>query len=153
MEPAKIVDEVKAANLRGRGGAGFPAGLKWSFLKPNPEKPNYIAVNADEGEPGTFKDRTLMELDPHRCVEGFIIAALALDVHTVYCYVRGELVLSIRRMAQAVREARAKGYLGDKVLGKDFKLDIVIHSGAGRTSAARRPRCSTPSRACAASRG
>jgi NADH-quinone oxidoreductase subunit F len=131
MEPAKIIDEVKAANLRGRGGAGFPAGMKWSFLKPNPEKPNYIAVNADEGEPGTFKDRTLMELDPHRCVEGFIISALALNVHTVYCYIRCELVLSIRRMQQAVREARAKGYLGDKVLGKDFKLDIVIHPGAG----------------------
>ena len=131
MGPEKIRDEVKAANLRGRGGAGFPAGVKWSFLKAHPEKPSYIAVNADEGEPGTFKDRTLMELDPHRCIEGFIIAAYALDVHTVYCYVRGELVLSIRRLEQAVREARAKGYLGDRILDKDFKLDIVIHAGAG----------------------
>ncbi len=131
MEPAKLIEEVKAANLRGRGGAGFPAGVKWGFLKPVPGKPNYIAVNADEGEPGTIKDRTLMEKDPHRCVEGFIIAALALDVHTVYCYIRGELVLAIRRMEEAVREARRKGYLGDKVLTKDFKLDIVIHAGAG----------------------
>ncbi|MEZ4389853.1 MAG: NADH-quinone oxidoreductase subunit NuoF [Polyangiales bacterium] len=131
MTPQQLVDEVKAANLRGRGGAGFPAGLKWSFLKPNPEKPNYIAVNADEGEPGTFKDRTLMELDPHRCIEGFIISALALNVHHVYCYVRGELVLSIRRLEQAVREARAKGYLGEKVLGRDHPLDIIIHAGAG----------------------
>ncbi len=131
MGPEKIRDEVKAANLRGRGGAGFPAGVKWSFLKAHPEKPSYIAVNADEGEPGTFKDRTLMELDPHRCIEGFIIAAYALDVHHVYCYVRGELVLSIRRLEQAVREARAKGYLGDRILDKDFKLDIVIHAGAG----------------------
>src|SRR5581483_970191 len=97
----------------------------------NPGMPNYIAVNADEGEPGTFKDRTLMELDPHRCIEGFIISAWALDVHTVYCYVRGELILSIRRLEQAVREARAKGYLGDRILDRDFKLDIVIHPGAG----------------------
>ncbi|MBL8603274.1 MAG: NADH-quinone oxidoreductase subunit NuoF [Myxococcales bacterium] len=131
MGPEKIRDEVKAANIRGRGGAGFPAGVKWSFLKPNPEKPTYIAVNADEGEPGTFKDRTLMEKDPHRCIEGFIIAAYALDVHTVFCYVRGELVLAIRRLEQAVREARAKGYLGETVLGRPFKLDIVIHPGAG----------------------
>lgn len=131
MEPAKIVDEVKAANLRGRGGAGFPAGMKWSFLKPNPPKPNYLVINADEGEPGTFKDRTIMERDPHRVVEGCIIAALALDIHTVYIYVRGELVLSIRRLEEAVREARAKGYLGDKVAGKTFPLDIVIHPGAG----------------------
>ncbi len=131
MDRAAIVEEVKAANLRGRGGAGFSAGLKWSFLKPNPEKPNYIAVNADEGEPGTFKDRTLMELDPHRCIEGFIIAAWALNVHTVYCYVRCELLLSIRRLQDAVREARAKGYLGDKILDRDFKLDIVVHPGAG----------------------
>jgi NADH-quinone oxidoreductase subunit F len=131
MSAAQLVEEVKAANLRGRGGAGFPAGMKWSFLKPNPPKPNYLVINADEGEPGTFKDRTLMELDPHRVVEGCIIAALALDVHTVYIYVRGELVLSIRRLQQAVREARAKGYLGDRVLDRDFKLDIVVHPGAG----------------------
>ena len=131
MGPAAIRDEVKAANLRGRGGAGFAAGVKWSFLKTHPEKPNYIAVNADEGEPGTIKDRTLMEKDPHRCVEGFIIAAYALDVHTVYVYIRGELVLAIKRIEQAVREARAKGYLGSKILDQDFKLDIVVHAGAG----------------------
>lgn len=131
MGPAAIREEVKAANLRGRGGAGFAAGVKWSFLKTSPDKPNYIAVNADEGEPGTIKDRTLMEKDPHRCVEGFIIAAYALDVHTVFVYIRGELVLAIKRIEQAVREARAKGYLGDKVIDQDFKLDIVVHAGAG----------------------
>ncbi|MEZ4409866.1 MAG: NADH-quinone oxidoreductase subunit NuoF [Polyangiales bacterium] len=131
MGPEWILEQMKAANLRGRGGAGFPAGLKWSFLKPNPEKPNYIAVNADEGEPGTFKDRTLMEKDPHRCVEGFIISAYALNVHTVYVYVRGELVLSIKRLMRAVEEARAKGYLGDAIMGKAFPLDIVVHAGAG----------------------
>ncbi len=131
MGPGWILEQMKAANLRGRGGAGFPAGLKWSFLKPNPEKPNYIAVNADEGEPGTFKDRTLMELDPHRCVEGFIISAYALDVHTVYVYVRGELVLSIKRLMRAVEEARAKGYLGEAIMGRPFALDIVVHAGAG----------------------
>jgi NADH-quinone oxidoreductase subunit F len=131
MTSAQIVDEVKAANLRGRGGAGFPAGMKWSFLKPNPPKPNYLVINADEGEPGTFKDRTLMELDPHRCIEGCMIAAWALDVHAVYIYVRCELVKSIRRLEQAVREAKKAGILGKKLLGKDFELDIVIHPGAG----------------------
>jgi NADH-quinone oxidoreductase subunit F len=131
MDPAAILADVKAANLRGRGGAGFPMGMKWSFLKPNPPKPNYLVVNADESEPGTFKDRTLMDLDPHRVVEGCIITALALDMHMVYIYVRGELVFSIRRLEQAVREARAKGYLGKKVLNKDFPLDIVVHPGAG----------------------
>lgn len=131
MTPAQLVDDVKAANLRGRGGAGFPAGMKWSFLKPNPPLPNYLVINADEGEPGTFKDRTLMELDPHRCIEGCMIAAWALNVHTVYIYVRCELVLSIRRLQQAVREAKAKGIIGKKLLDKDFELDIVIHPGAG----------------------
>lgn len=131
MTPQQMVEEVKAANLRGRGGAGFPAGLKWSFLKPNPPKPNYLVLNADEGEPGTFKDRTIMELDPHRVLEGCMIAALALDVHTVYIYVRCELVLSIKRLWAAVREARARGYLGDRLLNKDFKLDIIVHPGGG----------------------
>lgn len=131
MSNAQILDEVKAANLRGRGGAGFPAGMKWSFLKPNPPRPNYLVINADEGEPGTFKDRTLMELDPHRVVEGCIIASLCLNVHTVYIYVRCELILSIRRLRDAVAEARAKGLLGKKVLSKDFELDIVVHPGAG----------------------
>ena len=131
MEPARIVDEVKAANIRGRGGAGFPAGMKWGFLKPNPPKPNYLVINADEGEPGTFKDRTLMERDPHRVIEGCIIAAIALDVHTVYIYVRAELVLSIRRLQAAVLEARAAGYLGSRVVSKEFALDIVVHAGAG----------------------
>jgi NADH-quinone oxidoreductase subunit F len=131
MTPAEIVAEVKAANLRGRGGAGFPAGMKWGFLKPNPPRPNYLVINADEGEPGTFKDRTLMELDPHRCIEGCMIAAWALDVHAVYIYVRCELVKSIRRLEQAVREAKKAGIIGSKLLGKDFALDIVIHPGAG----------------------
>ncbi len=131
MEPAKIVDEVKAANIRGRGGAGFPAGVKWGFLKPNPPKPNYLVINADEGEPGTFKDRTLMERDPHRVLEGCMIASIALDIHRVYIYVRGELVQSIRRLDAAILEARAKGYLGDKVAGKAYALDIVVHAGGG----------------------
>jgi NADH-quinone oxidoreductase subunit F len=131
MSREQIVAEVKAANLRGRGGAGFPAGMKWSFLKPNPPKPNYLVINADEGEPGTFKDRTLMELDPHRCIEGCMIAAWALDVHTVYIYVRCELVKSIHRLEQAVREAKKAGIIGKKLLDKDFELDIVIHPGAG----------------------
>jgi len=131
MEAPALVAEVKAANLRGRGGAGFPAGMKWSFLKPNPPKPNYLVLNADEGEPGTFKDRTIMELDPHRVIEGCVISALALNVHTVYIYVRCELVLSIRRLQEAVKEARKAGYIGDTVLGKAHPIDIVVHPGAG----------------------
>lgn len=131
MTPAQIVDEVKAANLRGRGGAGFPAGIKWSFLKPNPPKPNYLVINADEGEPGTFKDRTLMENDPHRCIEGCMIAAWALDVHRVYIYVRCELVKSIHRLQRAIDEAKQAGIIGKKLLDKDFELDIVVHPGAG----------------------
>jgi len=131
MQPAQLVDEVKAANLRGRGGAGFPAGMKWGFLKPRPGVPNYITVNADESEPGTFKDRTLMEIDPHRVIEGCVISAYALNVQTVYIYVRGELVLSVRRLEAAVREAREKGYVGNRVMGRDLAIDVVVHAGAG----------------------
>ncbi len=132
MEPAKIIDEAKAANIRGRGGAGFPMGVKWSFMKPHPTKPAYLVVNADEGEPGTHKDRTIMELDPHSLVEGCMIASYAIGAHAAYIYVRDELHLSKKRLNDAIKEARAKGYLGSRPFGtKDFALDVHVHTGAG----------------------
>jgi len=132
MEPAKIIDEAKAANIRGRGGAGFPMGVKWSFMKPHPTKPAYLVINADEGEPGTHKDRTLMELDPHSVIEGCMIGSYAIGAHVAYIYVRDELHLSKQRLNDAIKEARAKGYLGKKPFGtKDFALDVHVHTGAG----------------------
>ena len=103
MPQAAVIDEMKKANVRGRGGAGFPAGIKWGFMKPDPQRPAYLVVNADEGEPGTFKDRTLMEKDPHRCIEGCIIASYAIGAHACYIYVRDELHLSKARLWGAIR--------------------------------------------------
>jgi NADH-quinone oxidoreductase subunit F len=130
MSPEKIQEEVKAANIRGRGGAGFPAGMKWSFV-PKGSKTVYLVINADEGEPGTFKDRQIMEKDPHRLIEGCMLAMYAIGAHVTYIYVRCELVKSIRRLEAAVREARQKGYLGRRPFGKDFPLEIHVHPGAG----------------------
>ncbi len=126
-----VVDEMKKANLRGRGGAGFAAGVKWSFMKPHATKPAYLVVNADEGEPGTFKDRTLMERDPHRVVEGCIIGCFGIGAHAAYIYVRDELHLSKERLWGAIREARAKGYLGAKPFGRDYPVEVYVHTGAG----------------------
>ncbi|HTU62026.1 MAG TPA: NADH-quinone oxidoreductase subunit NuoF, partial [Polyangiales bacterium] len=111
LEPAAITAEVKEANIRGRGGAGFPAGMKWGFLAKTELAP-YLVVNADEGEPGTFKDRTLMERDPHRLVEGCLIAMRAVGANVCYIYVRCELVTAIRRLEAAIEEARERGYVG-----------------------------------------
>ena len=130
LDPEKIREEMKAANVRGRGGAGFPAGMKWGFL-PKDAETVYLVINADEGEPGTFKDRQIMEKDPHRLVEGCIIAMRAIGAHVCYIYVRCELVKSIRRLEAAVEEARAKGYLGKRPFGKDWPLEIHVHPGAG----------------------
>ena len=124
MEPAAIVEEVKAANLRGLGGAGFPTGIKWSFIPKNHAGPVYLVINADEGEPGTFKDRYLLERDPHALVEGMLIAARAIRSATAYVYVRGEYVEPWRRFSAAVAEAYAAQHLG-----RGF--DIVVHRGAG----------------------
>ncbi len=129
MEPAKIIEEVKASNLRGRGGAGFPTGVKWGFLAKS--KPCYLVVNADEGEPGTFKDRALMEKDPHRLLEGIIATCWAIGAHTAYVYIRGEFVLPYRRVQAAIDEAYAKGYLGKKPFGQDHPIDVYTHRGAG----------------------
>ena len=129
----QIIQEVKDSGLRGRGGAGFPTGLKWSFM-PDPAKdprPRYLAVNADESEPGTCKDRVLMERDPHGLVEGCLIAARAMRVQAVYVYVRGEYRKSYARVAAAVDEARAAGLVGKDILGSGFDCEIWMHKGAG----------------------
>ncbi len=131
MEPGAITEEVKKSNIRGRGGAGFPTGVKWSFLNPKPKERVYLVINADESEPGTFKDRTLMELDPHRLIEGIVITCHAINSACCYIYVRGELPLSIARLEHAIEEARAKGYVGQNAMGSGKTIDIWVHRGAG----------------------
>ncbi|EKD41312.1 MAG: hypothetical protein ACD_73C00769G0003 [uncultured bacterium] len=130
-EPTALVDEIKNSGLRGRGGAGFSAGLKWSFVPQNTGQPKYLCVNADESEPGTFKDRLLMEEDPHQLIEGIIIACYAIRSNACYIYIRGEFDLSRRRLEVAVKEAYDKGYLGKNIFGKGYELNIYIHRGAG----------------------
>jgi NADH-quinone oxidoreductase subunit F len=131
MTPEQIVDEVKISALRGRGGAGFPTGLKWSFVPRTSPKPKYIVINADESEPGTCKDRLLMEYDPHQLIEGILIAGLAMDAHKGYLYIRGEYRFIIDLMDKAIAEAYAKGYLGKNIAGTGFDFDLYTHSGAG----------------------
>ena len=131
MKPDEIRGEVKAACIRGRGGAGFPAGVKWGFLPEETDKPFYLTVNADEGEPGTIKDRTIMERDPHRLIEGCIITLYGIRAHTAYIYVRCELIKAIRRLEEAIEGARQRGYLGKKPFGVDYEINIYIHPGAG----------------------
>ncbi len=131
MDPAAIVDEVKKSNLRGRGGAGFATGLKWTFL-PKDVRPRYLTVNADESEPGTFKDRYIIEHDPHMLIEGMAITCYALDVHRAYVYIRGEFPKQARILEKALQEAREAGIIGARLLGKkDFELEIHVHRGAG----------------------
>jgi NADH-quinone oxidoreductase subunit F len=131
MSQAEVVDQAKKANIRGRGGAGFPMGVKWSFMKPHPTKPAYLVINADEGEPGTHKDRTIMEKNPHSAIEGCIIGCYGIGAHVAYIYVRDELHLSKARLEGAIKEARAKGYLGKTPFGKDYPVEVVVHTGAG----------------------
>ncbi len=131
MTPERIREEVKKANIRGRGGAGFPAGVKWGFLAPKEGQRVYLCVNGDESEPGTFKDRTILENDPHRLIEGCLISAYALGAHTVYVYIRGEMDFPIERLEAALEEARRAGYVGPRPFGKDFPIDIWVHKGAG----------------------
>ncbi len=131
LEPAAIVDQVKRSNLRGRGGAGFATGLKWTFL-PKDVRPRYLTVNADESEPGTFKDRYIIEHDPHMLIEGIALTCYALDIHLAYVYIRGEFARQARILEKAVEEARAAGIIGPRLLGKkDFDLDVQVHRGAG----------------------
>lgn len=131
MEPDAIINEVKNSGLRGLGGAGFPTGTKWGFIPKTPTKPVYLVCNADEGEPGTFKDRQIMEHVPHRLVEGMICAASAIRSQTGYIYIRGELRLAIERVEAAINEAYAAGYLGKNIFGSGRNLDLTVHPGAG----------------------
>lgn len=131
MTPEQLTQEVINSNLRGLGGAGFPAGRKWSFLPKDSPKPRYLVINADEGEPGTCKDKYVMIHDPHLLIEGIIIACWAIKAHRAYIYVRGEYDLPIARLEQAISEAKHVGVIGPKVMGHDFDLDIVVHRGAG----------------------
>jgi NADH-quinone oxidoreductase subunit F len=143
LQPAQIIDEVKRSYLRGRGGAGFPTGLKWSFIPKDSPRPKYLAVNADESEPGTFKDRYILENDPHMLLEGIAISSFGLGVHTAYIYVRGEFRFQTERLQEAVDEAYRAGIFGKTVLGRDFRSSATWSAG-GRTSAAKRPGCSSP---------
>ena len=131
MNPEDVVEEVKASGLRGRGGAGFSTGTKWSFLPKDGRRPRYIACNADESEPGTFKDRQILELNPHKLIEGLLIAAWANTIDAAYVYVRGEYRGPFEILAAAVDEARAAGYLGKNVLGSGLDFDVYVHRGAG----------------------
>src|SRR5437764_6138152 len=120
MSPDDVIKEVKKSSLRGRGGAGFPTGMKWSFVPKDSPKPKYVVCNADESEPGTFKDRYLMERDPHLMIEGMLIAAYALGSHAIYVYTRGEYRYLIEIMDRAIDEARAAGLVGANILGSGF---------------------------------
>ena len=129
--PDDLIQLVKDSGLRGRGGAGFPTGMKWGFIPQADGKPHYLVVNADEGEPGTCKDLPLMMADPHSLIEGMIITSYAIRANRAFIYVRGEAVHAARRLLHAAAEARAAGYLGTDILGSGFDLDVVIHCGAG----------------------
>jgi NADH-quinone oxidoreductase subunit F len=130
-KPVEVLEEVKKANLRGRGGAGFPAGTKWSFVPPAADRPKYLCVNADEGEPGTFKDRAIMTRDPHLLLEGIILTCYAVGIHTAFIYIRGEYEAIARRLEAAIDEARERGFLGTGIFGSGFDLEVLVHRGAG----------------------
>ena len=130
MNPADITNEVKISGLRGRGGAGFPTGVKWGFIPPNNTKPVYLICNCDESEPGTFKDRYIVHQDPHQLIEGMLISALAIGAHTAYIYMREEFPEAAILMEKAIEEAREKNFLGSDILGSGFDLEIFIHRGA-----------------------
>ncbi|HEX8923055.1 MAG TPA: NADH-quinone oxidoreductase subunit F, partial [Pyrinomonadaceae bacterium] len=131
MTPEQVIEEVKKSALRGRGGAGFPTGMKWSFVPKDSPKPKYVVCNADESEPGTFKDRYLMERDPHMLIEGMLIAAYALGSKATYIYTRGEYRYLIDIMDRAIEEAREAGFVGEKILGSKFSCEVYTHTGAG----------------------
>src|SRR6266852_4803492 len=131
LAPEQVVDEVKKSNLRGRGGAGFPTGMKWSFVPKDSAKPKYVLCNADESEPGTCKDRPLMELDPHQLIEGMLITSRAVGAHQGYIYIRGEYRYVMEILDAAIAEAYANGYLGRNILGSGFDFDLCTHTGAG----------------------
>ena len=131
MTPDQVIDEVKKSNLRGRGGAGFPAGMKWSFMPKDGKKAKYLVCNADEGEPGTFKDRLIITRNPHSMIEGMIIASYAIGAHVGYIYIRGEFFREARMLEFALAEARLRGHLGNNLYGTQHSFDIYIYRGAG----------------------
>lgn len=131
MKPEDVTEEVKKSNLRGRGGACFPTGLKWTFMPKQSTKPKYLCANGDESEPGTFKDRQIFEFNPHLFIEGSLIAAYAMGIQTIYVYVRGEYAKWIKMLQKAVDDAYAKNYIGKNILGTGFSTELVIHKGAG----------------------
>ncbi len=131
MSPDQVIDVVKASGLRGRGGAGFPTGVKWSFMPKQPTKPHYLLCNADESEPGTFKDRELIRWDPHQLIEGCLIGAYAIRAKHVYIYCRGEFFEVNQVLARAVEDAYAKGYVGKNIQGSGNDIDVTVHQGAG----------------------
>ncbi len=131
MSRVDIVNEVKTSGLRGRGGAGFPCGVKWSFIKPDEKKPVYLICNADESEPGTFKDRYIIHEDPHQLLEGIAISCFALNARTAYTYIRGEFPEGAKILERAIEEAREHNFLGKNILGSGFDVDVYIHRGAG----------------------
>src|SRR5947209_2782753 len=135
IAPADIIEVVKKSGLRGRGGAGFPTGVKWSFIPKDHRGPRYLICNADESEPGTFKDRQLMERDPHQMIEGMILAAYAISAHTAYVYIRGEFVLGAQILERALAEASRAGYLGSNILGLDSPWTSTCTAAPARTSA------------------
>src|SRR5512145_1543759 len=130
MSSQQVIQEVKLSGLRGRGGAGFPTGAKWSFM-PEDAPVKYVAINTDEGEPGTFKDRLIVERDPHAILEGVIIAAYAVGSHRAFVYIRGEFLLGVKRWIKAIADAYQHGFLGKNILGSGFDLDVSVHRGAG----------------------
>ena len=131
MEPGKVIDVVKASGLRGRGGAGFPAGMKWGFVPKDSAKPTYVCCNADESEPGTFKDHVLMERNPHLVIEGVAIACYAIGAKVGYIYIRGEFLHVAAVLEAAIAEARARAFLGSNILGSGYDCEIYVHRGAG----------------------
>lgn len=147
MPPDQVIEEVKASGLRGRGGAGFPTGLKWSFISRNAPGQKYVVCNSDEGEPGTFKDRDILRYNPHQLIEGMIIAGYAIGATVGYNYIRGEFWEPYERFEAALEEARAAGFLGDNLLGSGFDFQLHSHLGAGAISAVKRRRCWSRSRA------
>lgn len=131
MDPDELIDIVKKSGLRGRGGAGFPTGMKWSFVPRETKKPVYLCCNADESEPGSFKDREILEKDPHQMIEGIIIACYAISSHKAYIYIRGEMPYGAKVIQNALEEAYEKGYLGRNILNSGFDCDVVLYRGAG----------------------
>jgi len=131
MSPVDVIDEIKESGLRGRGGAGFPTGLKWQFAYNNSADKKYIICNADEGDPGAFMDRSVLEGDPHSVLEGMLIAAYAIGSDTGFIYCRAEYPLAVKRLRIAIEKAKAKGFLGSNIMGSDFNFDLTVYEGAG----------------------